>query len=71
VLGALGVLQPPNPSVLLVLILGGVRRRLVGRHVREWFVVVLVTRLVIIRVAKGGNVDLMIQRVVSRMAILE
>jgi hypothetical protein len=34
-LGALGVLQPPNPSVLLVLILGGVRRTLVGRHVRE------------------------------------
>jgi hypothetical protein len=57
--------------VLLVLILGGVRRGLVGRHVREYFIIVLGTWLIIIRVAKGGHVDLTIRRVVSHRAVLE
>jgi hypothetical protein len=70
-LGALGILQPSDPSVLLVLNLGGVCHGLVSRHVRELFVVVLETQLVVIRVAKGGHVDLTIRRVVSCMAVLE
>jgi hypothetical protein len=37
-LGALGVLHPPDPSVLLVLILGAVVYGLVGGVVRELFV---------------------------------
>jgi hypothetical protein len=69
--GTLSVLQLPDPSVLLVLILGGIRRRLIGRHVHEYFIIVLGTRLIVIRVAKEGHVDLTIQRVVSRMAVLE
>jgi hypothetical protein len=70
-LGALGVLHPPDPSVLLVLVLRGISCGLVGRDVRELLVIVLRTQLVIIRVAKGGHVDLMIRRVVSHMAVLK
>jgi hypothetical protein len=35
------------------------------------FVIVLETQVIIIRVAKGGHVDLMIRRVMSCMAVLE
>jgi hypothetical protein len=70
-LGALGVLQPPDSSVLLILVLEGICRGLIGRHFRELFIVVLRTQLVVIRVVKGGHVDLTIRRVVSRMAVLE
>jgi hypothetical protein len=59
-LGALGIFHPPDPSVLLVLVLGGVCHGLIGRHVRELFVIVLETQLIIIRIMKGGHVDLMI-----------
>jgi hypothetical protein len=40
-LGALGVLHPPDPSVLLVVILGGVRYGLVSQDVHELLVAVL------------------------------
>jgi hypothetical protein len=60
-LGALGVLHPSDPSVLLVLVLQGVNCGLVGRDVRELLVVVLGTQLIVICVAKGGHVDLMIR----------
>jgi hypothetical protein len=32
-LGALGILQPLDPSMLLIFILGGVRRTLISRHI--------------------------------------
>jgi hypothetical protein len=57
--------------MLLILILGGVCRGLIGGHVCELFVVVLGTQLVVVRVAKGGHVDLTIRRVVSRVAVLK
>jgi hypothetical protein len=53
-LGALVILHPPNPSVLLVLVLVGICYRLVSRDVCELFIVV-------IHIAKGGHVDLTIR----------
>jgi hypothetical protein len=70
-LGVLGILHLHDPSVLLVLVLGGISCGLIRRDVRELLVVVLGTQLVVIRVAKGGHVDLMIRQVVSRRALLE
>jgi hypothetical protein len=40
-LGTLGILHPPDPSVLLVLVLGGICRGLIGRDIRELFIIVL------------------------------
>jgi hypothetical protein len=57
--------------MLLVLILGGVSYGLIGGGVRELLVVVLGAQLTILRVAKGGHVDLMIRRVVSGRDVLE
>jgi hypothetical protein len=59
-LGTLSILHPLDPSVLLVLILGGVSCGLIGRDVCKLLVVILGTQLVLIRVAKGDNVDLTI-----------
>jgi hypothetical protein len=57
--------------VLLVLILEGVSCGLVGGDVSELLMAVLGAQLVVLRVAKGGYVDLTIRRVVSRRAVLE
>jgi hypothetical protein len=70
-LGALGVLQPPDPLVVLVLILGGISCGLICRDIRELLIVVFGTQLIVIHVVKGGYVDLTIWRVISRMAVLE
>jgi uncharacterized protein YjeT (DUF2065 family) len=40
--------------VLLVLVLEGICRGLVDRHVRKLFIIVLGTQLIVIRVAKGA-----------------
>jgi hypothetical protein len=68
-LGMLGVLQPPDPSVLLILILGASAIRSSAdmsvsssSSYSEPFV---------IRSAQGRHVDLKIRRVVSRMVVLE
>jgi hypothetical protein len=57
--------------VILVLILGSIHHRLIGRYVRENFIIVLGTRLVVLLVAKGGHIDLTIMRVLSCRAVLE
>jgi hypothetical protein len=46
--------------MLLVLVLKGVCRGLVGRPVCELFIIILGTQLAVIRIAKGGHVDLTI-----------
>jgi hypothetical protein len=70
-LGALGVVRPPDPSVLLVFVLGSISCGLNGRDIRELLVVVLRVQLVVLHIAKGGHVDLTIRRVVNHKAILE
>jgi hypothetical protein len=42
-LGRIGFLHPPNPSVLLVLVLGGLSYAPIGRDVRELLVTIIGT----------------------------
>jgi hypothetical protein len=70
-LSALGILDLPDPSVLLVFILGSISCEFIGSDVRELLIVVLGVQLIILRVTKGGHADLTIRRVVSHTAVLE
>jgi hypothetical protein len=71
-LGTFGVLDPPDPSVLLVFVLRSVRHALVGGDVREYFIVILSSWFVIVvALAERGHVDVMLQGKLSARAVVD